>query len=135
LADRPEGEVPDPLRVLITGLDLVLRAEEGMTLPCLRTFLAVCDAAEREGRGITVLRLARSVGAYGTRRTNVTRYLKFLRERELLGIEKDSKDPRYDYNVPTARGWDLYDSLRQWPRTATTEATPATGQADDRAQD
>jgi DNA-binding MarR family transcriptional regulator len=107
-----EATPPDPLEILMTGLDIVWRAEEGMVLPCLRTFLAVCTAAEREGRGVMVSRLAKSLG---THRTNVGRHLKFLRERGWIGTDKDSNDCRIDLNLPTEKGWNLYDSLRAWP--------------------
>lgn len=93
----------------MAGLETVARAEEGMVLPCLRTFLAVCTETEREGRGAMVTRLARSLG---THRTNIGRHLKFLSERGWVGAIKDSNDGRADNHLPTEKGWALYDSLR-----------------------
>lgn len=112
MAPNEGQERPDPLEILMAGLETVSRAEEGMVLPCLRTFLAVCVETEREGRGAMVTRLAKSLG---THRTNVGRHLKFLSERGWVGTIKDSNDRRIDYNLPTEKGWALYDSLRTWP--------------------
>lgn len=97
----------------MAGLETVLRAEEGMILPCLRTFLTVCAETEREGQGIRVTHLTRLLG---TSRTNVGRHLLFLRERGWIGTDKDSNDGRAELNLPTDKGWILYDSLRAGPR-------------------
>jgi DNA-binding transcriptional ArsR family regulator len=108
-----DGEAPDPLEILMAGLETVWRVEEGMVMSCLRTFLAVCAETEREGQGITLRDLARQLE---THRSNASRHLKFLRERGFVGSIANSSDGRSEINLPTEKGWQLYDTLRKWPR-------------------
>lgn len=107
-----DAQPTDTIPIVMAGLDLVWRTEETMSLSVLRTFLGICIAAERDGIGIPVLRLAKSLGIW---RTNVTRNLKYLRRNGWIGTVKDSEDIRLDLNMPTEKGWALYDQLRQLP--------------------